>query len=374
MLIISIIIIILYLALLGSFNIGFDKVESVSLEDISVKTSFSIVIPFRNEAEHLPDLLDSILALNYVKQKYEILFVDDQSEDESVQLIRSKLSKTKIDFSILRNDKNTDSPKKSAITKAISQSKYDWIVTTDADCKLPKYWLDTFDCFIQKKHSKFVIAPVTYYKNTTFLKRFQLLDFLSLQGVGIGGFGIKKPILCNGANLAYTKTLFRELNGFEGNTHISSGDDIFLLEKAVHKYPEHVHYLKNEHAIVETLAQPNFKSLISQRVRWASKSSSYGSLFAKLSGIIVFLMNGFLVCAPLLVLANFISVKILMYTFIIKFCIDFLLLFKTARFFNQESYLASYVFSSFMYPLFTVYVVFVSVFKGYKWKDRSYNK
>ncbi|WP_431133745.1 glycosyltransferase family 2 protein [Psychroserpens mesophilus] len=374
MLIIVIVILILYLLLIGSFTFGFDKVKSVALEDIKAKIDFSIVIPFRNEASHLPDLLHSILELNYTKHKFEILFIDDNSEDESVKLIRSKLSKTQIDFTILTNDQYSNSPKKDAITKAISQSKYDWIVTTDADCKLPKYWLDAFDYFIQKNDTKFIVAPVTYYQTNSFLKRFQLLDFLSLQGVSIGGFGINKPILCNGANLAYTKTLFSKLNGFEGNSHISSGDDIFLLQKVIEKYPSQIQYLKNENAIVKTAPQPNLKNLISQRVRWAAKTSSYNSLFGKLTGIIVFLMNGFLVCSPLLVLANFISLKILMYVFVIKFSIDFLLLFKTARFFNQDAYLASFFFSSFIYPLFSVYVVFISVFRGYKWKDRAYSK
>ncbi|WP_323787082.1 glycosyltransferase [Psychroserpens sp.] len=374
MLIISIVIIVLYLLLIGSFTIGFDKIKLITLEDIPAKVSFSIVIPFRNEVQNLPDLLQSILELHYAKDKFEILFVDDDSKDDSVKLIRSKLSKTQIDFSIITNDRNSSAPKKNAITKAISKTKYEWIVTTDADCKLPKYWLDSFDCFIQKNDAKFVVAPVTYYEVNSFLKRFQLLDFLSLQGVSIGGFGMHKPILCNGANLAYTKSLFSELDGFNGNTHISSGDDIFLLQKAIKKCRKEIHYLKNEHAIVTTLAQPNFKKLVSQRVRWAAKTSSYNSLFGKLTGLIVFLMNGFLVCSPLLTLAGFISPKTLLYTFVIKFCIDFLLLYKTARFFNQESYLGSFLFSSFIYPFFSVYVVFISVFKGYKWKDRAYSK
>lgn len=374
MLIITIVILILYLLLIGSFALGFDKVKLSSLEDVDAKVNFSIIIPFRNEAECLPDLLHSILDLKYPKHKFEILFVDDESTDESVQLIRRKLSSTQIDFSIFTNTQNCASPKKEAITKAIAQSKYEWIVTTDADCILPKYWLDSFDCFIQKNDTKFIVAPVTYHKVTSFLKRFQLLDFLSLQGVSIGSFGIRKPVLCNGANLAYTKALFLELEGFEGNTHISSGDDIFLLQKVTSKFPKQIHYLKADHAIVLTLPQSNFKNLLSQRVRWAAKTSNYNSLFGKLTGLIVFLMNGFLVCSPLLTLATFISPKTLVYSFIIKFSIDFLLLFKTARFFNQESYLATFFLSSLIYPFFSVYVVFISVFKGYTWKDRAYTK
>lgn len=374
MLIITIVILILYLLLIGSFVIGFDNVKLSPPQNLTPEIKFSIVIPFRNEAECLPDLLTSIVDLKYPKHKFEILFVDDDSEDESVNLIRRKLSKTEIDFSILTNTKHCKSPKKEAITKAISQSKFEWIITTDADCILPKYWLDSFDCFIQTNDTKFIVAPVTYHNIASFLKRFQLLDFLSLQGASIGGFGMHQPILCNGANLAYKKSLFLDLNGFEGNDHISSGDDIFLLQKVTSKFPTHIHYLKSENAIVQTIPQLNFKALVSQRVRWAAKTTSYNSIFGKLTGLIVFVMNGFLVCSPLFVLANFISLKTLVYVFIIKLSIDFLLLFKTARFFNQESYLSSFFISSLLYPIFSVYVVFISIFKDYKWKDRPYYK
>ena len=125
MLIITIVILLLYLLLIGSFTFGFDKVKTIPLEDLKAKIEFSIVIPFRNEANFLPDLLDSILELNYDKHKFEILFIDDHSEDNSVELIRRKLNKTQIDFRILTNENPSASPKKEAITKAISQSKYD---------------------------------------------------------------------------------------------------------------------------------------------------------------------------------------------------------------------------------------------------------
>jgi hypothetical protein len=42
---------------------------------------------------------------------------------------------------------------------------------------------------------------------------------------GIGGF------MCNGANFAYTKSLFEDLSGFDGNNTIASGDDVFFYKK-----------------------------------------------------------------------------------------------------------------------------------------------
>ncbi|WP_040280379.1 glycosyltransferase [Psychroserpens damuponensis] len=365
----------LYLVLIGSFVYGFDKVNDFKLEDISPKTKFSVIIPFRNEADHLPALLASISKLNYPKSLYEIILVDDDSEDNSIETISSSsLQELNVDISVVKNVRKTSSPKKDAITTAIRQSKYPWIVTTDADCILSKYWLDGFDNYIQHHNPKLLIAPVTFTGVDTFFKRFQLLDILSLQGVTIGSFGIHKPFLCNGANLAYQKDIFNTVKGFEGNSHISSGDDIFLLEKIIKRDKNSVHYVKNDAIVVSTTPELTFNNLKSQRVRWAAKTSNYNSIFSKITAIIVVLMNGLLVCFPLLYVAQLLTLKTLVYTCAIKFLIDFLLLFKSARFFNQAQYLSSYILSCFIYPFFSIYVTFISIFSSYKWKGRSFKK
>lgn len=372
MTLIALFITLLYIVLIGSFVFGFDKVEEFSLKDIQAKTKFTVIIPFRNEAEHLPFLLKSISELNYPKNLVEIIFVDDESSDSSVNLIEKFLMKFKFDLKIINNNRQSNSPKKDALSAAIELASHEWIVTTDADCVLPKYWLDAFDCFIQSHDAIYIVAPVTYTNVNSFFERFQLLDFLSLQGATIGGFGIKKPFLCNGANLAYKKSFFYKIGGFEGNTNIASGDDVFLLEKAMKSDPKSVQYLKNLHATVKTLPEPNLKSLISQRKRWAAKTSNYSNLFGKLTGISVLFMNALIICLIMITVAGIIQPKVLIYTFIIKFCLDFLLLFKTVRFFNQEQYLLSYLFSSIFYPFFSVFVAFASIFKGYEWKGRTF--
>jgi cellulose synthase/poly-beta-1,6-N-acetylglucosamine synthase-like glycosyltransferase len=217
-------------------------------------------------------------------------------------------------------------------------------------------------------------APVAYTKTNTFLNRFQLLDVLSLQGATIGGFGINKPFLCNGANFAYQKSLFIELNGFDGNDTIASGDDIFLLEKIAKKHPSELHYLKCEHAIVTTKPQPDFKSLLSQRIRWAAKTSRYNNWFGKLTGGIVLIANGLLITLLLLVILGNFPLKTLLYIVVIKLNIDFLLIYKMAIFLNQKGGLKSYLVAFFVYPFFSVYVAFLSTFKTYKWKDRDFRK
>lgn len=372
-------IIIVYLIFIVGFIYGFDKVEDFELQDLEPKTKFSVVIPFKDEAENLYELLNSIHRLNYPTSMFEIILVDDHSKDNSVEVINNFLHKKPFDCAqgdirIIKNIRVTNSPKKDAISSAIAIAKHDWIITTDADCVLPKYWLDTYDECIQTHQPNCIVAPVTYNDGSSFLKRFQILDVLSLQGATIGGFGLKLPFLCNGANFGYKKSIFQSVNGFNGNDNLASGDDIFLLEKIKKLHPKKVLYLKSDKAIVTTKPVINLSTLIQQRLRWASKTSHNPNRFSKFVGLVVFLANLVCIAIPLLLFFGFIPPRIVIALLVIKFSIDFLLLFKTSRFFKQENVLFSYVWTCLLYPFFNVYIVVLSLFKPYKWKGRTFKK
>ncbi len=219
-----------------------------------------------------------------------------------------------------------------------------------------------------------IVAPVSYYNNKSILQSFQALDILSLQSTTIGSFGLKKPFLCNGANLIYQKELFLSLNGFEGNTNIASGDDLFLMDKALSKFPKGLYYLKSRNVLVMTRPQLDFKSLLHQRIRWAGKMSAYNNSFGKIVGSIVLLMNSVLIIALCLALIDHLKWSIFSSLFMIKFIVDFILIRKSAVLFKQQSYLNGYALSSILYPFFSVLVVILTVFLNYKWKGRSFKK
>ena len=44
--------------------------------------------------------------------------------------------------------------------------------------------------------------------------------------------------MCNGANLAYERKAFFEVNGFTGIDHIASGDDMLLMQKIAQRFSE----------------------------------------------------------------------------------------------------------------------------------------
>ncbi|WP_255572906.1 glycosyltransferase [Hanstruepera marina] len=368
------IIITIYVLLIGSYIYGFDKVPDFIILDSPSQIKFTIIIVFRNEADNLPELIQSLKNLNYSRTHFEVIFVNDDSEDSSVDIINNQINKIDFNFQIINREILSKSPKKDGIQTALKLVNTDWVITTDADCVAPKYWLDFFDVYIRQNTHKLIAGPVGYKVENNLLSQFQTLDFISLMGTTIGSFGLKKPFMSNGANLAYKVDLFHELNGFDGNSHIASGDDVFLLQKARKANPEYVGFLKSNKALVLTKPLQSLNALTKQRIRWASKSSAYSSRFAKLTGLIVLTMNMLVITIIGLAFGNIISWNTCLYIWVIKLSIDFILLFKTIRFLNQETVIRSYFWSSICHPFFICYVAILSSFKGYEWKNRQFKK
>lgn len=343
---------------------GFAKVDVFEKIDLEPKTNFSIIVPFRNEANNLPLLLESISRLNYPTNLFEVILVDDASNS------KFQIPDYGFQISIIDNNRISNSPKKDAITTAMHTATNDWVITTDADCVVPENWLLTFDNYIQLNSVEMLAGAVKYDDNTSFLNHFQQLDLSSLQGATMGSFGINYGFMCNGANFGYTRSLFEKLNGFQGNDTIASGDDVFLLQKAIAQFPDKVHYLKSHNAIVTTKPEATWLGLFYQRVRWASKTKSYQSVFGKLLGGIVFLGNVSLLVAISYFFFEKINVILICFLGSVKLVVDFLLIQNTNHFLKSKTH--NFIISSLLYPLFCVSVALYSLFGGYKWKGRFF--
>lgn len=373
MTILSIIILTAYIILIASFIYGFYQIPYFNLLELKPISRFTIIVPFRNEEENLPELLQSFSKLNYPNQQFEIIFVNDDSWDNGMDLVNQfKCKYSNISILLIDNNIKSKSPKKDAIETAINLSKFEWIVTTDADCIVPEKWLAAFDAFIQKNNPKMICAPVTFKPLAHFLAQYQLIDFASLMGATIGAFGIKKPFLCNGANLCYLKNSFIEVDGFEGNKSLSSGDDIFLLEKFHTRFPNKVQYLKSINSLVVSKPEKSIQSLISQRLRWASKTTKTQNNFTLIAGAIVFLMNALIIILLFSSLFNYFPSFVLLLIFSLKITIDFILIIKTLFLFNQKKALKAYPLSAIVYPFLSILILLGSSFKlKSTWKMRN---
>ncbi|CAN5157719.1 glycosyltransferase [soil metagenome] len=389
-----------YVMLIGFLILGWNRISLFKLKGLPPTVHFSIVIPYRNEAENLPHLLSSFLHLDYPDTHFEILLVNDSSEDNSRKICADfRNDHPRFRITLLENKKSSNSPKKDAITTAIHKAIFPYILCTDADCRFPPLWLQAFNEKILKTDADLVAAPVAidlptppqvnyrkekiqdsemsnenweanrHTRSLKYLYAFQEMDLLSLQAAGAGGFGVEKAFMANAANLCYRKKDFLNLNGFEGNLQISSGDDVFLLQKFTEKKLKTT-FLKCREAIVTTRPEPDLTSLISQRIRWAAKTPAYKSKFARFTGIVVLLMNFIILLGFALVLFDILSYEPVIITFLFKFVIDFILLYKAATFFDRKEILRNYFWSSLLYPLFSSTIAILSLFRKFEWKGR----
>jgi cellulose synthase/poly-beta-1,6-N-acetylglucosamine synthase-like glycosyltransferase len=343
-------------------------------EGYQPRTFISVLIPARNEAENILPCIASILKNNYPKELFEIIVIDDHSDDETPQYVRD-LGHPNVRLIELKNyvKLGENQPfKKRAIEAAIGESKGDLIVTTDGDCLVPEKWLWLFAEYYETKGKRFIAGPVNFYDEQSFFERFQSLDYVGMMGITGAGVEGKFMNMCNGANLAYEKKLFYDVHGFQGIDHVSSGDDMLLMQKVARMYPDALGFLKNEQATVVTKAKPTIKDFFGQRLRWASKSSSYTEGFTVFQLIAVFLF-----CASMpfnLLLGVCFDTQFLvlcLFSFFIKTLFDFIFLKMTTRFFNRPDLMTIFLPAQFLHVIYIITVgLWSNVKKKYVWKGR----
>ena len=331
---------------------------------------FSIIIPARNEEKIISDCLQSIGQLNYPKELFEVIVMDDFSTDATVATAKQFSFVKVMELKTFLNEK-INSYKKKAIELGIASATGDYIVTTDADCIVPTNWLRNFAFIIQQKPSVFIAAPVAMKEENSAIKLFQSLDFLSLQGITAASVGAGFHSMCNGANLCYSKEAFYKVDGFKGVDHIASGDDMLLMHKLYKEYPNEVHYCKEADSIVLTEPVETVAAFFRQRIRWASKADKYDDkrIFAVL--LLVYLLNVFLLV--LAVSCVFISnnLQLLLLALGIKTIAELFFLFPVARFYQKVKLLLWFPFAQPFHIVYTVIAGWLGKFGNYEWKGRK---
>ena len=334
-------------------------------------TFFSVIVPFRDEEQQLPNLLESFKHLDYPHDLFELIFVDDFSTDQSVKLLYQwRTANGSIQTTLLENIRMSHSPKKDAIARAIPIVQQQWIITTDADCSVPSTWLSTLDSYLQNHSANMVVGAVNYNTTSTFLDQFQLLDLLSLQGATQGSFGMGLGFMCNGANLAYTKAHFQALQGFAGNNSLASGDDVFLLQKSMADDATKVHYLKSKAHLVITKPEQSWKQLLIQRTRWASKTGHYNSVFGKDLAVWVLLGNASWLVLGACCITQPTWGMAFGWATALKFTLDWLLI-REAQKNTHTTRLRFVLLSSLLYPFYCVFVALHAIPGTYTWKGRK---
>lgn len=237
---------------------------------------YSILIPVRNEALTIQSCLQHLIHQHYDNVQYEIIVIDDFSEDNTAELVRQMAQTSAVPIRLIKMDELelSRTTKKEAITCGIELAAYDWIILTDADCTRQAEWLSSIDAFLDLHHPDMIYAPVEFSTRNIFT-RLQAMEFAGLVGIGAAAMAWKRPNMCSAANLIFSKSIFREVHGYAHNTGIASGDDTFLMYKFFKRNPNGIRFMKCKEAIVTTEANISLQQFVQQRLRWVSKNKHY---------------------------------------------------------------------------------------------------
>lgn len=325
-----------------------------------------MIIPVRNEVGVIENLLESLSFQKTSQITYEVILIDDHSEDGLYETLAPLQNKFSYPLRIFKLPEDKVG-KKSAVTLGVERARYDMILCTDADCLPKSSWISTMVACFTQRQNKMISGPVIM-NATNFIGKIQQLEFAGLIGFGAISLHGDHPGMCNGANMAFSKKAFFEVKGYKGNEHIASGDDEFLLQKIAGKYPDRVEFVKNPDAIITTPAKESFFALIQQRLRWAGKWRFHKSIFIKSSAILSFL--DFLLGVLMLLAA--IKYPVLWFSLIFRFAGEWIYLNAVSRFLRIRSSHFYLLILSIIYPFFVVILGIASIFGKYSWKGRQY--
>lgn len=363
------ILLLLYFSLLQISAQAWESPISKEKYETKKNHSISVIIAARNEASGILTCLKAVLNNGPTQLLNEIIVVDDHSEDNLAICIKN-WNLPKVRYLALPAGKNG---KKAAISMGVSSSTSEIIAVTDADSQPGHSWLETIESYFSKNENLDMItglvlpAPVD-----SLLGRFQWLDFAATMSLTRMGISRSWFFIANGANMAFRKSAFQSVQGYQGNEHVASGDDVFLIAKIASQSGKWVAFMHERQALVTTKSESSWNDLWNQRKRWAQKTKAYASRdIVMIQGLVFILSLLSWISIPPAILGNSTFIFVLLMAGGGKMAIDYWFLKRLSFHFAQPEVLKRFSISWLIYQSYIVLIGITALFPGKsRWKNR----
>ena len=339
-------------------------------ENYIPQIGISVIIIARNEEENISDCLLSILANDFPKNQFEIIVVDDHSEDSTIETIQNiDADNIKVlSLESFTGSKKINAYKKAGIQYALQHAKFDYILHTDADCLVPENWIKQ-TAYNFEQGIKMQAGPIGFKPVSSFLEQFQQLDMYTLMASTNAGIKSKRWYLANGANLAYQHSSLPE-NIYQESDLFASGDDVFLINQMAEYQADKIHF--EEGILVTTVPVNKLKDFIRQRVRWAGKNKNLSK--GKMKNILLVpVLTNLWVLVLLALIPFYPKIAIICFSIFLflKALVDYTLLNYMHDRLNAYNTFKGFPLGFLCYPVYITLIGIVSlVTKRYEWKSR----
>jgi len=362
----------IYCVHLGMFLVGLGRLRR---GNNTKRFSASVIVPARNEEKNIGKCLSSLAAQSYGRENFEIIVVDDRSEDRTAGIVR-EFSKRYGNIRLIRVDEVPPgvAPKKNAVSLGISGSSGEIIFTTDADCVAGPGWIEGMMRYFEPGVG--AVVGFTGYSRPDDVSLLswgiQFIDFFSHTTCAAGAIGIGRPFNSNASNLAYRRSAFEDIGGFSGVFDLVSGDDDLLVQK-LSSNGWKVRYSISPETFMTTGPVRGLKSFLHQRIRWASKVGSYRKdvLFFLISTFIFYLLLAFSLPISIAFPREF---PVPLCAFLTKVAFDFAVIFRGTRLFNRPELLKFFPVAELIHIPYILIAAIGGHFGKFEWKGERFRK
>lgn len=325
----------------------------------STKENISIIIAAKNEEKNLDKLFSSLINIDYPKEKYEIIFVDDNSNDNTFEKANSFREKLP-NFIVITADNKKYPAKKGALEIGIQKARFDKILITDADCQISSDWLK---CYSQKFSEGFdlVFGNVIYTNHEkSFIASFQQFEHLRSKILYFAAAKKGFPYSANGANFGFSKKVFYELNGYDGIASSLSGDDDLLIQKAI-KNKKKVSFINPYFGYVTTESAQSIKDYLNRKARHTSAAYYYRMNIKIILGI----WHSINIISAFSIILTEIN-SIFLFPFLIKILCDIILISE----FNRDFGYKFNIFQIILFQILYEIILCINIINGFRFIKR----
>ena len=310
-----------------------------------LKPFVSIVIPAKNEAKNIVNILNNLSQQTYPEDLFEVIVVDDKSQDYTATIVNDFMGNiSNLQLLSTAGVESSLRYKKHPLNLGIRKSQGEILLLTDADCTVSSNWIAAMVSSFTEN-----VGMVIGYSEAspvrTITQKLEALDFLMLLSAARGSAALGDPYACTGQNLAYRRQAFDAVEGFSAFASQVGGDDTLLMQQIKRQTSWEIVFSPDPDSFVKSTPQETAWGFITQRIRWASDTLQLWKTDPLFFGIIVvtFLANLLSLTFPFMLFNNPLLIPIVGYGLCAKFVVEGAVMLKGTSFFNRQELRSVYL-------------------------------